>query len=202
MTPHTLAQASERAYRLPPTLTTNGVEVRITRHGAATVVAFRGTDKDGWDILTDIRFLPWWSRLGFVHSGFWKGVREIWPLIEKHLEKMEADPKRVYYTGHSKGGGEATHAAALHKRRWGAIGGLVTFAKPRCGRSLERLFAPDEILRFVIPGDPVPHFPLPGFFYSHEFDPEYLDGPDGNPAIWEMELHKIALYVERTRNVT
>ncbi len=203
MTPHELALASERAYHDSPTISKAGVEICITHHGADVLFSFRGTTFDDWDIVADIYFLPWyvWG-IGWLHRGFWLGVKEVWPKIAEYIESHEIDPARVHYTGHSKGGGEATHAAVLHKKRWGVIGSLSSFGKPRCGRSLARFFKPDELRRFVIAGDPVPHVPLALIFFRHEFDAEEIGDPDHNPAVLEPELHKIALYIERSRGVT
>ncbi len=202
-TPYQLAMAAERAYHDPVTLSIAGVEVHITQDGEHFLFSFRGTTKDGLDIFTDLRFLPWYSaKLGWVHAGFWKGVRKMWPKIVAYIEDRKIDPAKCHYDGHSKGGGEATHAAALHKLRWGVIGSLTTFGKPRCGRSLERFFDVFEVRRFVIEGDPVPNVPAAIIFFRHEFWPIQIGDPDHDPGIWELELHRILFYAEQSRNVT
>lgn len=203
LTPYVLAVAAERAYHDTPTFSIAGVEICVTHHGAEVLFSFRGTTFDSWDIVADIYFLPWYAwGVGWVHRGFWRGVKEVWPYIEAYIKADGIDPARCHYTGHSKGGAEATDAAVLHKKRWGVIGSLSSFGKPRCGRSLETYFDPGELRRFVIAGDPVPQVPLALIFFRHEFDSRQIGDPDHNPAVLEPELHKALLYVERSKGIT
>ena len=169
MTPHELAVLAQRAYDEPPTFSAGGVEALMVEVGRDVVFAFRGTELDGRDILRDLRGAPWRDReLGWCHAGFLKGVRAVWPELRKALAPRGA----VTFTGHSKGGAEATIAAALAMRAFGPASvfplALVTFGSPRAGfASLGLALAGADVKRYVRGRDAVPTHPWPLWGYRH-----------------------------------
>lgn len=105
-----------------------GTEILVERGRRWIVVAFRGTEKDWRDIMTDLRGLPWWDRnLGWCHSGFLKRARASWGMV-RHV--VMTDDVRVYLTGHSLGGALATITAGMMVAAGKLPAGLVTFGAP------------------------------------------------------------------------
>lgn len=155
-------------------------------------VAFRGTEKNHEDILTDIRFLPWWDKdIGWCHAGFLKSVRDsnVWPILRKLIIKHPGH--RVIFTGHSLGGAQATIAAALMARTIHSPRALVTFGSPRVGRSLSGRWRSMRSIRFVNAADVVPTLPC-GIFYRHV---PYLS-QSYYPSEGRFHDHKIQAYVD------
>ena len=171
MTPHELAVLAQRAYDEPPTFSAGGVEVLQVEVGRDVVFAFRGTELDGRDILRDLRGAPWCDReLGWCHAGFLKGVRAVWPALERAL--APGPRGAVTFTGHSKGGAEATIAAALAIRTFGPASvfplALVTFGSPRTGFApLGAWLTGADVKRYVRGRDAVTAHPWPLWGYRH-----------------------------------
>ena len=194
MTPRALARYAERAYAASPMFAASGVEiVRFTvaaPGGGNVVYAFRGTEHDYRDILTDLRGVPWpdpW--LGWCHSGFLKGVRAVWPRLSRALARETAP---VWFCGHSKGGAEATISAALTTMLIGAPAGLATFGAPRVGFArLAEVLDGVESRRYVRGRDAVPDHPSRVWGYAH-VGPEIAIGT----ARHRWEDHRVAGYVD------
>ena len=74
-----LANCAARAYDDRPMFANRGVEVVVYWPNPTDVVyAWRGTERNYADILTDMRAVPWWaSRLGWCHKGFLRGVQAV-----------------------------------------------------------------------------------------------------------------------------
>lgn len=164
-----LVHHADRAYKQPPNVSDNetGCEARVEFLGAdLAVVAFRGTS-DFQDVWMDVRATPWYDRqlrLGWCHHGFLMGVRAIWPELRTALLG-----RRVIFTGHSKGGAEASLACMAACQVPGIYPiALVPFSPARCviGNRAETILASRSVfyLRFEPAGDPVPEVP-PG--YNH-----------------------------------
>ena len=164
-----LVHHANRAYTKAPDIADKdtGCEVRVEYAGDdLAIVAFRGT-KGFQDVWMDARVSPWYDRqlgLGWCHRGFLLGVRAIWPKL-----KTAILGRRVVFTGHSKGGAEASLACGAACRIPGVYPvALVTFGAARCvlGSRVPKLLAGRCVtsLRFEAAGDPVPSVP-PG--YSH-----------------------------------
>ena len=193
-TSHDLACLSKQAYD-ECTVSANDTEVLICERDGFLVLAFRGTTFDHFDIIRDLRAVPWWSSevQGFVHKGFLVGVRAIWPLLQRYPLRSNA----VVLTGHSKGGAEACYVAALMTLAGYPPVKLETFGAPRVG------FGWIEGVLKGIPGNrnrlgadivpTVPHrFPFP---YRH--DRELTELPSDAPH--PFRNHRIADYVEAVR---
>jgi hypothetical protein len=164
----------------------------VGRIDSGVVVAFRGTraplnprDDDAW-----ATFLDWMNNThylthenpnypGSVHSGFAGSVDRLWgmrgtsPGIEKAVETLFAAgaPRRLYFTGHSKGGPLANLGAWRATRKWPDIKPrVVTFAAARAGDAAFRTAyqnAGIDCTRYEVTSDIVPLLPLgtdtPGF---------------------------------------
>lgn len=126
---------------------------------AFAVLAFRGTQKDYLDILTDVAVLqrPLPDEAGQVHGGFLRALRRIWgswlpvPAREadlsaewlsadgvsdgfrelRALEEELGEQVPLYVTGHSLGGALATLAAHKAPAAFGGRTALYTFGSPR-----------------------------------------------------------------------
>lgn len=75
------------------------------------VIACRGTEPTEWnDLKADINAIQALAEtVGRVHRGFKKEVDDLWPVLEKMLEKND---KTLWFTGHSLGGAMATICAS------------------------------------------------------------------------------------------
>ena len=164
-----LVHHANRAYTKAPSISdkATGCEVRIEYVGAdLAVVAFRGT-KGFQDVWMDARVVPWYDRqlgLGWCHRGFLLGVRAVWPALRTAILGY-----RVIFTGHSKGGSEASLACVAACQVPGIYPiALVPFSPARCvlGNRAETILVSRSVfyLRFEAAGDPVPEVP-PG--YNH-----------------------------------
>ena len=160
-----------------------------TQPGAAdsVVVAFRGTHPPDLSGIPDVAsFLEDWANNfeakpirvaevpGHVHAGFWEGVDTLWsaPFIDEVRRRLAASTaKRLYVTGHSKGGAMAHLAGMRLISELGIMpAAVVSFAGARPGT---QDFAgaykaqPLTIRRYEYGDDIVPHFPPSDFFLTH-----------------------------------
>lgn len=131
MTPLDLAIISDRAYR-EVTFSVDNIQVLVVEHDGALVISPRGTEKNGADILTDLRFAPWYDGdIGWCHKGFLRATQAIWPRLRNILLENTLP---VWFTGHSLGGAIAILCAAKMIKMLGAMpAGIVTFGAPRAG---------------------------------------------------------------------
>lgn len=126
------------------------------------VLAFRGTEQNIKDVITDLRFLKEeLSREGAsVHHGFEDALEAVWNEIDAELKKLDCP---VFYTGHSLGAALATLAAA---RRRPAV--LYTFGSPRVGNEqFTALLDGLPVHRVVDDMDIVTHLPPEAFGFTH-----------------------------------
>ena len=140
----------------------------VTLPGNIYGIAFRGTEGLR-DVLWDARALPTRHRvLGLVHRGFAAGVDAIWPAIRAAMPDKDMT---IAFTGHSKGGAEATLAAAMAVSEGYNVKWLITFGSPRVAASgkVGSILAQGrvQILRYCNLGDPVPSVPPWWFSYRH-----------------------------------
>jgi len=143
---------------------------------AATIMAYRGTEFDFKDILTDLRGVPWYaSELGvFCHKGFLLGARDAWAAIGPALIADNRPPWIL--SGHSLGGSLAEITAALMVVHGRPPAALVTFGAPRAGfEGLGRILEAAGVhrSRYVHGRDIVPSVPPAGFLlrYRHTCRP-------------------------------
>jgi hypothetical protein len=72
---------------------------------------------------------------GKVHTGFYEAVSALIGPVIDHVKQLNPNAKRVYVTGHSKGGAMASIAAYLMHASQIPITQVVTFASPKPGDS-------------------------------------------------------------------
>ena len=160
--------ASIAAY-LKKTWAANGCEaLAVTLPINTFGIAFLGTS-DMRDAIWDVRAFPInHSVLGLIHRGFAAGVTAIWPKISASIKDKDMP---IGFTGHSKGGAEATLAAALAVSGGHNVKFVVTFGSPRVaasGRVMDILSRGGvNIIRYVNRGDPVPSVPPWFLGYRH-----------------------------------
>jgi len=155
---------------------TTGTEGFAARAGNEVVVAFRGTEGNLHDLLTDAqcrrRRLDWLVGVE-VHEGFAKAFStEVRNALASAL--AQAPGCRVWICGHSLGGALAVLAAAwlASQGRAAAVAGIVTVGQPRVGdRVFTRWYDGQGLtakhLRFVNDRDIVPCVPPAGLGYDH-----------------------------------
>lgn len=135
--------------------------------------AFRGTDEPA-DWLDNLNVAAMDGPIGRVHSGFQRGLMEIWPEMKSAIRKARQEVGKalpLWITGHSLGGAMATLAAAELIQADDPFYGLYTFGSPRAGdREFARTFNIEAIkrtFRFQNNNDIVTRVPARVMGYSH-----------------------------------
>lgn len=182
-----LARICEQAYEESTISTDNGTQFLLRSTPDKTIIAFRGTESNFEDILTDLRALPTWSPelQRACHSGFLSGALSTLPAI-----KNIAHRSPIVLTGHSLGGALARLTKALLNIECE----LVTFGEPRSMFGWSGVHG----TRYVNGNDCVPSHPWAMWGYRHQ-DPETLIGKPGG----RYTMHKISQYIntlERQEN--
>ncbi|MDD5057196.1 MAG: lipase family protein [Sideroxydans sp.] len=144
-----------------------GTQAILAEFGGATpfaVLAFRGTEQEPRDFVTDLTLGRLRQREGKidVHEGFKAALDSVWREIESALKELRCP---VFFTGHSLGAALATLAAA---RRTPTA--LYTYGSPRVGdadftASLKDIA--DIIHRVVDSEDGVTSLPPEALGYRH-----------------------------------
>lgn len=175
-----------------------------TASDAFCILAFRGTENDYQDILTDVAIVKrtlQYNGAGYrVHGGFLSALQGILgstlsaacrhdpaievmvqgtPGIRDALATRKRPASRLYITGHSLGGALATLAALLCAPLVGEqLQALYTFGCPRasgvCLAKQLRQQTPFAVYRLVNAADMVPRIPPALFLYKHLGDYLYL----------------------------
>lgn len=154
-----------------------GADAMIFTNDKELVVAFRGTQRNYKDILTDLNFSlvdsvsPIPGERFRVHRGFmaqWRGIRaEIRDTVSWRY-------RRVVFTGHSLGGALA-ELASVELGIYAPV--CVTFGAPRVGdKSFTRVAKARNVTRrrYVFGADIVPIVPLMAMGFRHVARPIYL----------------------------
>jgi len=178
-----LAELCEDAYTRDDLKISGDTQGIIARSGGFNIIAFRGTEFNGVDILRDIRILPWWSKElnCFVHAGFLKAAREALP-IAKELSGP------LILTGHSLGGAIARVVSGLLNKEYTRV---VTFGEPRSIMSAIPCLSPVRSMRYINGNDAVPKHPWPIWGYRHQGYSKNIGETEGR-----FTDHKISNYIK------
>ena len=160
-----MARISREAYRRS-TIDIGGTQVYVIKSAVDIVVAFRGTELNCVDILTDI--YAFFDKEG-THSGFHDAYMRVDNEIRKLIDDEDCD---IYLTGHSLGGALATIAATKLERP--NLKACYTFGSPRVGNQDLDFKAKCPVYRFVDNNDIVPRLPILAMGYRHVGDVRYL----------------------------
>lgn len=180
------------------------------RPGAYCVLAFRGTEKNRKDIITDLNARFYETPSGKAHRGFSVAYESVRGHVVMALEKILAREEdcQIFVTGHSLGGALATSAACDLEKRF-LIAACYTFGSPRVGTPEWADGMKTPVYRVVNGADGVPLVPggavtewliglLPevpilkwikkrakeGFVgFQHAGDLRFLDDKDGIPRL-------------------
>lgn len=156
-----------------------GADAMIFKSSDEVVIAFRGTQRDYADIMTDLKFrkakllLVKAREMIDVHRGF----RDQWLSIKDQLHYAVASiggpHQMLSVTGHSLGGALAVLAAV----EWAWIENVVSFGAPRVSTSDIKIHMAKQRhqhRRYVYGTDIVPIVPLMAMGYRHDCLPIYL----------------------------
>jgi len=152
----------------------DGTHGYLARNDRFAVLAFRGTEKDWKNIVTDInlRFLRDKETGARIHDGFGTAYALIAPDVNKAIAQLEPDLP-LYITGHSLGGALAA-VAVMRIYPEDRIAACYTFGCPRVG---DREFVDHlwrvPIYRLVHAADIVTRVPF-AFGYRHAGDFRYI----------------------------
>lgn len=147
------------------------------------MLAFRGTEGNIRDWMTDLDIEFVGGPGGRVHEGFLTALgyvwRDIWTFISRQRNR-----RALWVTGHSLGASLATLAVAkLRLEKDEPVNGLYTFGQPRTGdREFAKNFDADfekQTFRYVNNNDIVTRVPFRAMNYSHVGLFRYFD-VDGN----------------------
>jgi len=152
------------------------------------VIVFRGTEKDGRDILTDISFYKEKYKGVKVHSGFLRAYNSVKGHINREIGQLPSDYE-LHATGHSLGGALAC--------LYGLYGvskplSLVTYGQPRLGdNKLSQELSELKYTRVVYQSDLVPRIPKIG--YRHGEDLLYYN----TVGQWEYNPPWMSMFFDR-----
>ena len=143
----------------------------FTMKDGRCVFVFRGTDSIG-DAFSDVQFLmtPWIMGSGLVHGGFSRSFVSKFTWLRSHLEDYwSRNRDKVYVTGHSLGGAEASLFGYYLGKTFGPAdwNPIYTFGCPRVGDKVYADTYPLTHYRVVDDIDLVPHLPV-ALKYRHE----------------------------------
>ncbi|EMB17220.1 lipase family protein [Rhodopirellula europaea] len=142
-----LAEISEVAYETPvdagqtlrglgfdtvKTVESNTMLGYVAIQNDVAVIAFRGSENQAGDWLTNISRAPTRLSDGDVHSGFWSRYQTLKPQIETALRGHEV--QYLWVTGHSLGGALALCCAHDFDADGRQVAGVMTFGQPMIAR--------------------------------------------------------------------
>lgn len=159
------------------------------------VLVFRGTEKDGKDILTDLMFSKEEYEGSRIHKGFLRAYKSVQRHIDKRVTELPKD-YTLYATGHSLGG-----ALTCLYSLYGSVqpDEVVTFGQPRVGdKSFAQELSGMFYTRYVYHADVVPRVPKIG--YRHSPDLLYISRLGGkiyNPSGFGMFVDRIFSFTKR-----
>jgi triacylglycerol lipase len=151
---------------------TAGMLVQSTGPTPFAVLAFRGTEKQLQDYVTDLKLgrPPLGSDGVVIHEGFLEAIDSVWASVEAALRQVSGP---LFYTGHSLGAALATLAAYRHPPT-----ALYTFGSPYVGDAAFVAKLGDvPTYRCVDASDIVPKLPPAELGYVHVGELHHLTAP-------------------------
>lgn len=133
------------------------------RPGEYYVLAFRGTEKNRKDILTDLDARFYETPEGKAHRGFSSAYDSVSKDICEILRKRPSgDAEPLFVTGHSLGGALATVATKMLESEF-IVSACYTYGSPRVGNAEWSDGLKSPVYRVVNGADGVPLVPASGF---------------------------------------
>lgn len=150
-----------------------GTQAYLARNERFAVLAFRGTEKDWRDILSDIRIRFYHDKSGAkISTGFGQAYDFVAKEIAEAVDRL-GPVLPLYITGHSLGGALAA-IASTRIRPSDRIAACYTYGCPRVGNGdFANQLWKVPVYRQVHSSDIVPRVPLP-FGYRHAGDMRYI----------------------------
>lgn len=138
----------------------------------AVIVAFRGTEPNEWkDFKTDVKaHHVELASGGNVHAGFQSSLAGVWLQVQPEVERLSAEGRSVWLTGHSLGAALAVLAAHQFKKP----ATVYAFGAPRVGDAEFVKQYQQSIFRIVNNTDFVTEIPPPPW-YHHVGELIYFD---------------------------
>lgn len=184
----------------------DGTQLFVAGNDKAMIAAFRGTEQNLEDWLSDVKIRLTGGPLGMIHEGFGLALAGVWDQVLEAIKDYQDAGQGLWITGHSLGAALATLATAkfLEKptqipRLKTQVRGLYTFGSPRVGNGdfankFDELFKA-KTFRFVNNRDIVTRVaPRSLLGYSHVGQCYYID-KDGDlttdPSAWTMFLEAV-----------
>jgi hypothetical protein len=147
----------------------NGTQAFVATGSLGGVLAFRGTEQNPMDVVTDLSTLPVpWKAGGRVHVGFAGALGQVWEQIAPRLREQ---PRPWLYTGHSLGAALATLTASVVKPMKLILIGAPLVGDCDFGATLNAV----EIDRYVDCCDLVCRIPPEELGFRHVVAPTYID---------------------------
>ena len=189
----------------------NDTQLVVAKNDKALILAFRGTEKNLEDWLSDgkVRFTGGpFGKDSLIHEGFGLALGSVWSQVLEAIKDFHVEGQGLWITGHSLGAALATLATAKLLEKPEQIPGgkkklraLYTFGSPRVGNQtftnkFDELFK-SNTFRFVNNRDIVTRVALTLLGYHHVGHAYYIDGNGElqiDPSNWDMagELLKSA----------
>jgi triacylglycerol lipase len=187
-------------------ISVGSTQLFVAGNDQSLIAAFRGTEKNLEDWLSDAKVKLTGGPLGMIHEGFGLALSSVWAQTLEAIKDYQDKAQGLWITGHSLGAALATLATARFLEKPMQIPnlktdvrGLYTFGSPRVGNGdfatkFDELFK-SKTFRFVNNRDIVtrvaPHT-LMG--YSHVGQVYYID-QDGvlhtDPKAWDMFMELV-----------
>ena len=180
------------------TFSVGDCEAIIKYYDDCQVIAFRGTEMDGFfkklgfiDVIRDMRMIPWYSKtLGWCHAGFLKGGRASAEYLDNKLDKSLP----TYVTGHSMGAAVGLTCAATLVDMGYDVVKWVGVAGPKA-QLFRNTFKGFQQVNYRYRGDIVPL--MPRFTpYRHNYPVIQLREDNKRKATWDdHDIHWYLQYV-------
>jgi triacylglycerol lipase len=187
-------------------ISVGGTQLFVAGDDKSLIAAFRGTEKNLEDWLSDAKIRMTGGPLGMIHEGFGLALSAVWAQVLEAIKDYQDAGQGLWITGHSLGAALSTLATAKFLEKPMQVPGLQTqvrglynFGSPRVGngdfcKKFDELFRA-KTFRFVNNRDIVTRVaPRALIGYDHVGQVYYID-KDGNlitdPSGWAMFLELV-----------